>query len=121
MADEQSSVVAGADTVGNYYRGIVCKLHRGPERGRVRTAGGREIPFTFQHVTMNGPLRHFADLREGMIVGYDVSWTAKGLRVSVIRIPDPTFLSESHRQLRAEQDEPTHHLADEHGEDGDVE
>src|SRR5262245_4240314 len=117
--ETEVSVAAGAATIGNFYRGMVCKLHRSPERGRIRTANGREIPFQFLHVTMVGTQRRFGDLREGMTVGYDVSWTAKGLRVSVIRIPEAGDMS--HRQLGAEQDEPPHHLADEDGQDRDVE
>ena len=71
-----------------YYRGTISKLQRGAGRGRIRSASGREIPFAFVFVTMVGPHRHFDDLHEGLEVGYDVSWTSKGLRVSVIRIPD---------------------------------
>jgi hypothetical protein len=121
--EPEESVAASADTIGNFYRGVVCKLHRSPERGRIRTANGREIPFQFLHVTMIGVARRFSDLREGLVVGYDVSWTAKGLRVSSIWVPDkrPAYREESERNLGAEQDEPPHHLADENREDGDVE
>jgi len=80
---------ANTDESGDkYYRGTIAKLQRGAERGRIRTASGREIPFAFAFVTMVGSRRRFDDLREGLEVGYDVSWTSKGLRVSVIRIPD---------------------------------
>lgn len=71
-----------------FYRGTVEKLYRGAERGVIRSASGRDIPFTFAHVTMVGPRRRFEDLREGLNVGYDVSWTSNGLRVNVIRIFD---------------------------------
>lgn len=71
-----------------YYRGTVLKLSRSAQRGTIRSASGRNIPFMFMHVTMIGPHRRFEDLREGQEIGYDVSWTSKGLRVSVIRIPD---------------------------------
>lgn len=114
MARDDESIAPGAQTIGRYYRGTICKLHRGPERGRVRTANGREIPFIFQHVTMVGPKRHFTDLRDGMTVGYDVAWTSHGLRVSVIRIPDPGWdRAPLERQVRAEEDEASHHLPDE--------
>jgi hypothetical protein len=86
MDDERPPAQDNSDD--KFYHGTVVKLYRGGERGRIRTASGREIPFTFMHVTMLGPHRAFADLHEGMTVGYDVSWTSKGLRVSVIRIPD---------------------------------
>lgn len=114
------SVSEGAATLGSFYRGVVCKLHRSPERGRIRTANGREIPFIFLHVNMIGTRRRFSDLREGMVVGYDVSWTAKGLRVSVIRIPEPAD-HDLKWELGAEEDESTHHLANEDGKDRDVE
>ena len=77
-----------ADLIGNYYRGRVHKLSRGAQRGTIRSATGRNIPFVFPHVTMVGLHHRFEDLREGQEVGYDVSWTSKGLRVHVIRIPD---------------------------------
>ena len=86
MADEDP-----AGPVGNgdkFYRGTIHSLQRGAQRGLIRAASGREIPFVFAYVTMVGPHRHFDDLYEGLRVGYDVSWTSKGLRVSVIRIPD---------------------------------
>jgi hypothetical protein len=85
--DDESQ--AGPDGNGDkFYRGTVHALQRGAQRGMVRAASGRDIPFVFAHVIMVGPHRHFDDLYEGLRVGYDVSWTSKGLRVSVIRIPD---------------------------------
>ena len=87
MADE-----VPADPVGGirdkYYIGTIVRLFAGSARGLVRTAAGREIPFEFAHVTMVGERRRFSDLREGATVGYDVSWTSRGLRVSVLRILD---------------------------------
>ena len=76
------------DTAEKFYRGTVIALSRGARRGTIRGASGRQIPFMFMHVTMVGPHQRFDELREGMEVGYDVSWTSRGLRVSVIRIPD---------------------------------
>jgi hypothetical protein len=85
--DDESQ--AGPDGNGDkFYRGTVHALQRGAQRGMVRAASGRDIPFVFAHVIMVGPHRHFDDLYEGLRVGYDVSWTSKGLRVSLIRIPD---------------------------------
>ena len=56
--------------------------------GVVRSGNGREIPFTFQHVTLVGQARSFEDLREGMAVGFDVGWTSKGLVVTVLQTGD---------------------------------
>lgn len=120
--DAEPLVTDRIEKIGNFYRGVVCKLHRSPERGKVRTASGREIPFMFAHLTMAGSRRRFEHLREGMEVGYDLGWTSKGVRVHVIWIPEdapPELPSE--RQGGTEEDEPTHHLADEHREDGDIE
>jgi hypothetical protein len=88
MADDSRGAEGNANSADKYYRGTIVKLQRGTERGTIRSASGREIPFRFIHVTMMGARRRFEDLREGLEVGYDVSWTSSGLRVSVIRIPD---------------------------------
>jgi hypothetical protein len=87
-SDETPPPDAGEVGGDKFYRGTIIKLARGALRGTVRTASGRNIPFIFPYVTMVGPHRSIDDLREGLEVGYDVSWTSKGLRVSVIRVPD---------------------------------
>ena len=87
--DEPTTPAADAvESAERFYRGHIAKLWRGSQRGTVRGASGREVPFVFPHVNMLGSRRRFADLREGMEVGYDVSWTSHGLRVSVLRIDD---------------------------------
>ena len=86
--DDEAPVPEWVERADKYYRGTVHKLSRNAQRGTIRSATGRNIPFMFMHVTMVGPHQKFDDLREGQEVGYDVSWTSKGLRVSVIRIPD---------------------------------
>jgi len=86
--NDESDIPDAGESSEKYYRGVVLKLSRSAQRGTVRSASGRNIPFIFTHVTMVGPHHRFEDLREGLGIGYDVSWTSKGLRVSVIRIPD---------------------------------
>jgi hypothetical protein len=86
--DDEADIPDAGESTEKYYRGIVLKLSRSAQRGTIRSASSRNIPFMFMHVTMVGPHRRFEDLREGLEVGYDVSWTSKGLRVNVIRIPD---------------------------------
>jgi len=73
----------------NFYCGTVRRLFRAKRRGIIRSQTGRDIPFTFVHVDMVGTLRRFEGLRVGMRVGFDVGWTAKGLRVTVIRATPP--------------------------------
>ena len=58
-----------------------------PVWGR-RSATGREIPFAAVHVIVTGPINRFEDLREGMTIGFDVGWTSKGLRVTVLHTGD---------------------------------
>ncbi len=88
MAQPEFAVEESTGSGDKFYRGTICKLQRNAQRGSIRSGSGREIPFVFQYVTMLGPHRRFEDLVEAMEVGYDVSWTSRGLRVSVIRIPD---------------------------------
>ena len=67
-----------------FYAGTIKKLYAGSGMGVVRSATGREIPFSAIHVILAGSIRRFEDLREGMAVGFDVGWTSKGLRVTVL-------------------------------------
>lgn len=67
-----------------FYPGIIKRLFPGAGMGVVRSATGREISFAAAHVILTGPIRRFEDLREGMTVGFDVGWTSKGLRVTVL-------------------------------------
>ena len=47
------------------------------------------MPFVFEFVTLLGaPRQDINFLRPGMRVGFDVGWTSKGLRASVIKIYD---------------------------------
>ena len=87
MTEERSTPETN-DSGEKYYRGIIHTLQSWTQRGTIRSASGREVPFVFAFVTMLGARRRFEDLREGIEVGYDVSWTSRGLRVSVIRIID---------------------------------
>lgn len=67
-----------------FYHGIITRLSRGNERGVVRSANGREIPFILSYVVLLGASA--ADLYEGMRVGFDLSWTSRGLRVTKIKV-----------------------------------
>jgi 2-keto-3-deoxy-6-phosphogluconate aldolase len=73
---------------GRFYIGTIKKLFPGAGMGVVRSATGREIPFAAVHVIVTGPINRFEDLREGMTIGFDVGWTSKGLRVTVLHTGD---------------------------------
>lgn len=89
MADEEQEDSAedglGPFAEQKFYRGTLLKLQRGRQKGILRTAAGKEIPFDFLHASLVGEGHRWDDLREGMEVGYDVGWTSHGLRVTVIK------------------------------------
>ena len=67
-----------ADTIHCYQK----RKHVMAEPGMIPQRG--EIPFAAAHVILSGLVQRFEDLREGMTVGFDVGWTSKGLRVTVL-------------------------------------
>ena len=75
-----------------FYRGTLIRLSRGGSTGVVRSlASGREFVFERQHATvLAGSDPDVLELREGMMVGYDVGWTSHGLRVTKL-FPAPTL------------------------------
>ncbi len=78
-----------SSAASRFYRGTITRLFPGSGTGVVRSAGGREIRFEAPHVIISGAGRRFDDLREGLAVGFDVSWTSRGLRVSVLHLTAP--------------------------------
>ncbi|MCX8072676.1 MAG: hypothetical protein N3C12_09515 [Candidatus Binatia bacterium] len=71
---------------GKFYRGRIVKLRPGYRAGVVEAvASGRRIPFEWPLVRVIGAEK-FEDLELGMEVGFDMGWTSKGLRVSVIKV-----------------------------------
>lgn len=69
-----------------FYQGVISKLFPSNNMGLVRAESGREIPFSFEFVLILGEAKTPSDLREGQVVGYDLGWTSKGLRVTKIRV-----------------------------------
>ena len=66
---------------------MIAKIFWGTREGVIRSDSGRELPFTFAFVTLLGaPSHDIRYLREGMRVGFDVGWTSKGLRVTLIKL-----------------------------------
>jgi hypothetical protein len=77
---------------GNFYQGLLVFLDRARGRGRVRSKGGRELAFEFPFVSVvgapiGGGMPGIEFLHEGDLVGFDVGWTSKGLRVTMIKPP----------------------------------
>ena len=70
-----------------YYRGVIARVYYGSESGTlVSDATGREYPFKYPFVEIIGPIPRIDGLREGMAVGFDLGWTSRGQRVTVIRV-----------------------------------
>jgi len=70
-----------------YYRGVISRVYYGSESGTlVSDASGREYHFKFPFVEILGPIPRIDGLREGMAVGFDLGWTSRGERVTVIRV-----------------------------------
>jgi cold shock CspA family protein len=82
-----------------FYLGTIHRMFPSAGLGVVRSDAGRDIPFAAAHVLIRGAAQRFEELREGMRVGFDVGWTARGLRVTLLQVrsaedqpprPDPT-------------------------------
>jgi hypothetical protein len=72
---------------GAYYRGVISRVFYGSESGTLTSeTSGRTYQFRQPSVRIIGPIPRVDGLREGMRVGFDLGWTSRGLRVSVIRI-----------------------------------
>ena len=75
---------------GNFYPGMITFIDRMRGYGRIRSNSGREILFQFPFVSVvgappGGRMPGIELLHEGDAVGFDVGWTSKGLRVTLIR------------------------------------
>jgi hypothetical protein len=87
MAPDDEQEPPDRSAADRFYPGTIKKLYAGSGMGIVRSATGREIAFSSLHVVLTGRIRKFAELREGMAVGFDVGWTSNGLRVTVLHTP----------------------------------
>jgi hypothetical protein len=86
---ENSLSENGRQPGDHFYHGVISKIFWSNETGVIRSDSGREVPFVFEFVTLLGaPRQDINFLRPGMRVGFDVGWTSKGLRASVIKIYD---------------------------------
>jgi len=86
---ENSLSENGGQPGDHFYHGVINKIFWSNETGVIRSDSGKDVPFVFEFVTLLGaPRQDINFLRPGMRVGFDVGWTSKGLRVSVIKIYD---------------------------------
>jgi len=103
VEEDNGLIGGGHQPEDRFYHGIISKIFWGNETGVIRSSSGKDIAFAFPYVTLLGvPRQDIRFLREGMRVGFDVGWTSKGLRATVIKIYE---LSQG--QGGPEQDEPS--------------
>jgi hypothetical protein len=93
LDDAEESSSGGLDDearlLGNFYRGLIVFLDRVRGRGTIRSYSGREFSFQFPFVqVVRAPIGGRAPgldrIKQGDTVGFDVGWTSKGLRVTLI-------------------------------------
>ena len=78
---------AEAPASDRFYRGVITRVYYGSESGTLTSeASGREYHFKYPFVEIRGPIPRIDGLRQGMSVGFDVGWTSRGLRVTVIKV-----------------------------------
>ena len=77
---------ASEETGERFYLGTIRRVFPSAGLGVVRSDSGREIAFAAAHVLIRGAAERFEQLREGMRVGFDVGWTAHGLRVTLLHV-----------------------------------
>jgi len=86
-APHDGAASRGDDTVrSRFYVGRIVRLFPGSRSGVVRTGSGRDVAFDLAGARLVGADAGFAGLREGMEVGFDLGWTARGVRVTLIRV-----------------------------------
>lgn len=85
---EQNDVRQSPEEQDQFYGGVIAEVNWGRGTGVVRSGNGRDIPFEFPLVVVIGERRRIEHLHPGMRVGFDVSWTSKGLRITHLKIYD---------------------------------
>ncbi len=71
---------------GKYYRGRIAKYNPKTGYGFVETPEGTHIFFYADQVRLEGAKKRKADIHPGLLVGYDVAWTDRGIRISKLKL-----------------------------------
>lgn len=89
MTLDEDEAIPEAGPRAPFYQGTIMRVYYGSETGVLRSEEtGREYRFRAPLVDVRGPIPRIGGLREGMRVGFDLSRTAAGTVVSVIRVLD---------------------------------
>lgn len=78
-----------SSTPGPWYVGVVTGVSAAGAEGTIRSeASGRTYPFSLALAEFRGGNGAPTRLTAGVRVGFDLAWTAHGVRVSAIRLLD---------------------------------
>ena len=73
---------------GKYYRGRIAKFNPKTGYGFVETIEGAHIFFYVDQIRLEGKQSRKSDIQPGKVVGFDVGWTDRGIRVCKMKIVD---------------------------------
>ena len=73
---------------GRYYRGKIARYNPKTGYGFIETPEGKHIFFYADQVRLDGTKNKRSDIQCGAVVGYDVGWTDRGIRVCRMKLFD---------------------------------
>jgi cold shock CspA family protein len=71
---------------GKYYRGRIAKFNPVTGYGFVESQNGSHIFFYADQIRLEGRQNHKSSIQPGKIVGFDVGWTERGIRICKMKI-----------------------------------
>jgi len=71
---------------GKYYRGRIAKFNPKTGYGFVEDGDGSHIFFYADQIRLEGSRTRKSDIRPGRVVGFDVGWTDRGIRICKMKI-----------------------------------
>lgn len=71
---------------GKYYRGHIVRYNPQTGYGFVATRSGSHVFFYLDQVRLEGEKVSKRHVQAGLLVGFDVGWTSRGLRISKLKI-----------------------------------
>ena len=71
---------------GKYYRGRIATFNPSTGYGFVESGEGTHIFFYADQIRLEGAQRDRSGIRPGKVVGFDVGWTERGIRICKMKI-----------------------------------
>jgi len=91
MVDEKPNrlwpILVDPDRIeGKYYRGRIVRFNPRTGYGFVATPSGSHVFFYLDQVRLEGEKASKREVQAGRLVGFDVGWTSRGLRISKLKL-----------------------------------